>query len=100
MLFQSNTLFQLKVNRKSTKNATIITIDFVCTLRSDLLKRNYNVDLASLHCGRAPSDEFAMGLKRYSYATDQNGCFHPLYQSRVVKSNDLTTLLISNQNRP
>ena len=43
------------------KNAIII-IAYVCTLRSDLLKRTYNVGLASLHWGRTPSDEFATGL--------------------------------------
>ena len=41
---------------------TIILIALVRTLRSDLLKRNYNVGLAPLHRGKAPSDEFATGL--------------------------------------
>ena len=47
-LFQPNTLFKLKITRKSTQNATIIIIEFVRTLSSDLLKRNYNVGLSSL----------------------------------------------------
>ena len=43
LLFQSNTLFNLKVTRKSTKNATIIIISFI------YLTRNFNVDLDSLY---------------------------------------------------
>ena len=62
MLFQSNTLFKLKVTRQSTKNATIIIIAFVRTLCSDLLKSNYNVSLASLNSEGGPSDEFATSI--------------------------------------